>query len=253
MPEKNSKQNNDNNYYAEIDFLSSDIPTTQSTGKKARTWFHYHRLLLVVAALTLVILGYFISFYTRKDPEPDYRIAVISTIAIPEDTADSLQKELTAYGTDQNGDGKVLIQLNRYVVDLSENEDADLASSATGKIQLSSDLQSDECSSIFLTVDPESLEKSTGLLLNLDGTLPDKAAASSAEDWQNMCLSWNSCPVLSSLNLGQYTGYTVLDKDTGSSQEVMSDFYICRRNLETEEQKANNKGADELWEALTAR
>ena len=243
---------NDEDYFAAVDYLTQAPAEEKNTGKKLSNWFHYHKLLLGVLLLAMIIGAYFILKPKTQEADPDYRIAVISTIAIPEDTADALTEALSAFGTDQNGDGKVTIALSRYVVDLSDNEDADLSSMATGKIQLSADLQDDACSSIFLTVDPQALEASTGLLLSLDGSTPDEDAATAAEDWEDLCYAWTDCPALSSLDLGDYKGYTVLDLETGSSQDVMADFYVCRRILETEAQQANNPGVDAFWEAMTA-
>ncbi len=248
-----TENNKNTDRFAEIDYLTESPAKESSSQKSIINWLHYHMLSIAALFLIILVAGIFIRHYTRVEDIPDYRIGIISTIAIPEDTAAALEREIAVYGTDLNNDGQVLVKLNRFVVDLSENEDADLSALAAGKVQLSSDLQDDACSSIFLTIDPKSLEAGTGLLLALDGTLPEGNGVDISENWENLCYAWNDCPVLKGLPLGDYKGYTVLDLEEGSSQEVMSDFYICRRVLEREEQKENNKGSDELWEALTER
>ena len=221
-----------------------------STSKKLYVWWHYHwKLLLIGLAALILLAAVILSQFQQK--KPDYQIGLVSTEELPVDTAEALVEELKAYCEDVNGDGQILIQLNQYTVDFNAaTENTDAYSQMSGVIKLSSDLSPSDGSYIFLFDDAESFEETTRALQYLDGSAPE----SDEEEVQleKMYLNWTDCPVLTALSLGDYKGYTLMDDQTGSSQDVMSRFMIGR-HIVSEEARTSTYAADEaLWQALTA-
>ncbi len=168
---------------------------------------------------------------------------------LPEDTVNALQEALADYGEDRNGDGKVVVTLNVYTLDYAEGEtqtESDAYLTMAGTTKLAADVQGG-LSSVFLLWDPAGFEESTGSLRYLDGTLP---AADSDEDWWNMVYRWDDCPVLDSLDLGDY-GPDTTQSRSGSSQEYMSQFYVGMRGAWNSGTADNLAGGEEFWQKLT--
>ena len=116
-----------------------------------------------------------------------------------------------------------------------------------GTTKLSTDIQG-ALSSIFILYDPQGFQSTTGTLRYLDGSLPQSDADS---DWWNMVYRWDDCPVLAGLDLGDYTSDAV-QSDSGSSQELLSHYYIGIRGAWTEDAASLLAGGESLWDALTA-
>ena len=70
-------------------------------------------------------------------------------------------------------------------------------------------------------------------------------------DWWNMVYHWDDCPVLAGLDLGDYTSDAV-QNDSGSSQELLSHYYIGIRGAWTKDAADLLSGGEALWQALTA-
>ena len=87
-----------------------------------------------------------------------------------------------------------------------------------------------------------------GTLRYLDGSLPQSDADS---DWWNMVYRWTDCPVLTGLDLGDYASDAV-QSESGSSQELMSRYYIGIRGAWNKDTADLLAGGEALWSALTA-
>jgi len=226
-----------------------EAPAREYTKKeKAANWWHYQKwavLAGIVAVIAVAAILKDIFFRTR----PDYEIAYVSMQQLPVDTSEALQAVLAEFGEDLNGDGQVVVQLNQYTVDFNAEEtNPDAYYQMAGVTQLSADL-SDGNSYIFLLEDPAAFERVSEALQYLDGTTPDAAAKT---DWEKMVYRWADCPVLAGLDLGSYTGMTLMDDQTGDSQEVLADLYVARRVARDEKQAEKFTGDEALWQALTA-
>lgn len=212
-------------------------------------WWDYNLKWVIVIGIAVGFAGYcFIGqyFFTTQ---PDYNVAVVAPYYLPEDTVNALQTELARYGEDLNGDGQVVVTLNTYTLDYSD-EDTQTESAAyltmAGTTKLATDVQGG-LSAIFLLADPKGFEDSTGTLRYLDGSLP---AAESDDDWWNMVYKWTDCPVLTGLDLGDY-GPDSAQNRSGSSQEYLSGFYIGLRGAWNGGTAENLAGGEELWLRLT--
>ena len=192
-------------------------------------WWDYNLKWVIILGIAAAFVGYcFIGqyFFTTH---ADYNVAVVAPHYLPEATQPALQDALAAYGEDRNGDGT-----DAYL---------DMA----GTTKLSTDIQG-ALSSIFILYDPAGFQSTTGTLRYLDGSLPQSDADN---DWWNMVYHWDDCPVLAGLDLGDYTSDAV-QNDSGSSQELLSHYYIGIRGAWTKDADDLLSGGEALWQALTA-
>ena len=197
-------------------------------------WWDYNLKWVIILGIAAAFVGYcFIGQYFLTT-HADYNVAVVAPHYLPEATQTALQDALAAYGEDRNGDGKVVVKLNVYTMNFgSDDSDAYLQGAL---------------SSIFILYDPAGFQSTTGTLRYLDGSLPQSDADN---DWWNMVYHWDDCPVLAGLDLGDYTSDAV-QNDSGSSQELLSHYYIGIRGAWTKDADGLLSGGEALWQALTA-
>ena len=183
-------------------------------------WWDYNLKWVIILGFAAAFVGYcFIGQYFLTT-HADYNVAVVAPHYLPEATQTALQDALAAYGEDRNGDGKVVVKLNVYTMNFG-SDDSDAYLDMAGTTKLSTDIQG-ALSSIFILYDPAGFQSTTGTLRYLDGSLPQSDADN---DWWNMVYHWDDCPVLAGLDLGDYTSDAV-QNDSGSSQELLSHYYI---------------------------
>lgn len=226
-------------------------PREYTKAEKAANWWHYHWVAVVIGVAAVFFGGWIIKdtvFQTR----PDVQIAYVGTHELPVDTVNALQNALTPFCQDENGDGKVVVQVATYNVDFDvENESTDAYYQMAGMTRLNGDLSSGSKTCIFLLEDPENFEKMTGALRYLDGTTPEDQDDAAA-DWQQMVYRWTDCPVLTGLDLGNFEGYTALDDITDTNQNALAHLYVgCRGVWDNDQAEAFADGFA-LWDTLTA-
>ena len=226
-------------------------PREYTKAEKAANWWHYHWVAVVIGVAAVFFGGWIIKdtvFQTR----PDVQIAYVGTHELPVDTVIALQNALTPFCQDENGDGKVVVQVATYNVDFDvENESTDAYYQMAGMTRLNGDLSSGSKTCIFLLEDPENFEKMTGALRYLDGTTPEDQDDAAA-DWQQMVYRWTDCPVLTGLDLGNFEGYTALDDITDTNQNALAHLYVgCRGVWDNDQAEAFADGFA-LWDTLTA-
>ena len=210
-------------------------------------WWDYNLKWVLIFGIAGAFVAYcFIGQYFLTT-HPDYNVAVVSPYYLPEATVTALQEQLAAYGEDCNGDGKVVVKLNQYTMAFN-SEDSDAYLDMAGTTKLSTDIQS-SLSSIFILYDPAGFQQTTGTLRYLDGHLPKSDADS---DWWNMVYRWTDCPALTGLDLGTYTGLTMVDDLQGENQDIMKNTYIGRRAYYTDKTALESETYDALWNLLTA-
>ena len=225
-------------------------PREYTKKEKAANWWHYHWMAVVVAVL-VVVFGVWIIKDTVFQTRPDVQVAYVGTSDLPTDTVTALQDALTPFCSDLNGDGKVVVQVDSYTVDFdAANESTDAYYQMAGVTRLSAELSSGGKTYIFLLEDPEGFEAQTGALQYLDGTVPDDPETPDA-DWREMVYRWTDCPVLAGLDLGDYASDAV-QSESGSSQELMSRYYIGIRGAWNKDSAGLLEGGEELWNKLTA-
>ena len=214
--------------------LKPDEPVEYTKKQKAANWWHYNWKIVAVIAVVVAVVGYY-AWKALTAVHPDQQIALVSAEALPEEVNDALGQALSGLVEDANGDGQALAQIRSYQLDL-EGLDASINASSTGtstvqdvggamnemtngymqmaqSTVLNADLIPGEAV-IFLVDEPEAFQRTYGVL--------------SAEDPLNGVewLAWSDCPVLASLDLGEYTTAT---GETVDCQEYMSRFVVARR------------------------
>ena len=206
---------------------------TYTRKERWANWWDYNLKWVIILGIAAAFVGYcFIGQYFLTT-HADYNVAVVAPHYLPEATQTALQDALAAYGEDRNGDGKVVVKLNVYTMNFGT--------------KLSTEIQG-ALSSIFILYDPAGFQSTTGTLRYLDGSLPQSDADN---DWWNMVYHWDDCPVLAGLDLGDYTSDAV-QNDSGSSQELLSHYYIGIRGAWTTDADDLLSGGEALWQALTA-
>lgn len=245
---------------SEEEYKPYNAQTREYTKKeKAANWWDYHKGIVLVVMLAVVLAAMLVKDLLSQ-VTPDYVVGWVGRRELPVDTMEALERELARYGADLNGDGQVLVEINQYTVEFAaeseqpQEDDGEGAvtyedpySQMAGVTKLSADM-SDGKVYVFLLEDPAGFVQNTGALQYLDGTLPAEGAA----DWQNMCYLWQDCPELAGLELGDYTGYTLVDEQTGTNQSVLADVYVARRGVWTEKDAQRFEGCADFWAALTA-
>ena len=141
----------------------------------------------------------------------------------------------------------------------SESENTDAYTQMAGVTRLSADLSSEDGPYIFIMQDTDyaqQLAETTGALQYLDGTMPDTENVDENDnvivDWTKMVYRWTDCPALTGLDLGTYTGLTMVDDLQGENQDIMKNTYIGRRAYYTDKTALESETYDALWNILTA-
>ncbi len=225
--------------------VQPDKPLELTPEQRRANWWHYHKwyvlLGITVAAVTAYLLARALGLWSVK---PDYQVAYVGSSALPEDTAAALETALAELGDDCNGDGRVVVRLNQYVMADDDGEGAMYA--YAGGTQLMADLNSCE-SYFFLLEDPETFQKNYQVLRRLDGTLP----ADTDRDHESCYLAWEDCPVLRELSLGGYREKVLGREISGDSQERLSGLSVARRGFWTDRTSRYSDACDGLWNVIT--
>ena len=193
--------------------------------EKRKNWWHYHKrhvVIGVVAAVFLAVTAW--ESLGRGGPKPDYQFAYVGSGGLSEDTVSALETGLAALGTDQNGDGKVVVSICQYPYS------TDPQTVMAVQIRLMADLS--DCESyFFLLEDPDQFQASYHILCRLDGSLPEDDEDSA----QGMYLPWTQCPALAGLDPdGEVSGLS-----------------LARRGFWSEKTAPYPEGCQALWSALT--
>ena len=227
--------------------VQPDEPVRLTARPKRANWWHYHKWYVVLGAVLLAVL---VNLVFRGlglwEIKPDYQVAYVGSEALPEDTVTALETALAGLGTDCNSDGRVVVQVNQYI--LGRNAaDGDAAMYAyADSTKLMADL--DSCDSYFFLLEaPETFQENYQVLRRLDGSLP------AGSDWNygSYCLSWVSCPALSSLPLGEYSETFLGQEFSGDNQERLCGLSLARRGFWTDKTVKHADECDVLWDTIT--
>lgn len=80
-----------------------------------KNWWYYHKGIIAVVLAVVAFVSYMIYSVATK-VSPDYQVAILTAVNLPEDIVIEMQDYLENYGEDLNGDGKVVVQINSYVI-----------------------------------------------------------------------------------------------------------------------------------------
>lgn len=128
-------------------------------------WFYYKKHVLIgLAALAVLI---YLGIQKAATPKPDYHIALVQSVPCTEAELTALEERFTAAGTDVNGDGRVLVKVHTYFVDLKEGSDNVGFSNTDPVAALDADLIGN-VSGIFLLEDVDTFREVTNDILEED-------------------------------------------------------------------------------------
>lgn len=142
---------------------------TEQFISRLKNWWWYHKTPVLIAAAVLAV-GLYLTVSDSRAEKPDYHIGLVSTAAWSPEELTRMEEAICAAGEDLNGDGKVLVQVHRYTVDLAD-EDPNAGHYNYEKIAaLDSDLVGN-VSGIFLLEDPDTFRSVTNDILS-EQTVP---------------------------------------------------------------------------------
>ena len=133
--------------------VQPNAPMEHTKKQRRRNWWHYHKWYVVLGAAAVLIAGNLV-WHTATQVRPDYQIAYVGWVPLPDAETAAWEDRLSVLGADCNGDGKVVIQLNQYP---SGGDGDDLMYAAASNVKLMADLDSCE-SYFFLLEDPEGFQ-----------------------------------------------------------------------------------------------
>ena len=216
-------------------------PAPMTRRQKWKNWWYYHKFHLLVGLVAIVIGGYLI-YGMVTEVKPDYTIVMLSKSGYAGDLMENLGDQLSVYGKDRNGDGKVAISVLDYALGSAggETDDAQTAEAAqAGMAKLSANLSTFD--SVIFISDEASFERlaDEGLYAYLDGETPEEGAT----DYENMYVTWKDCKGLSGAELSSewYEGITPDDL-----QKLFGDCRVSLRVIKGT-QYENDAGKQEYY------
>lgn len=234
---------------AQVQPKQPEEPTPQNQEPKPlsyrlKNWWHYHKWYVICGIILFWILGdIIIGVLTKK--EPDFQIAYVGEMSLPEDTISALEQAFAELAGDFNGDGKVIVQINQYTTGAPVSEEEMTSARYTSQVLLTGDITACE-SYFFLTDDPEGLQKGFQILANPDGSWPDESDYS-VED---KVVLWTDCPALAEMELGSYSIVAAGSEMTGDNQELLSGLYLGRRYFYTDKTVDSVSQCNALWDTI---
>ena len=201
--------------------VKPDEPKELTPKEKRANWWHYHRIHFVIAGiLILAAIGFVKDVFMKT--EPDYQIGYFSDIYMETEVELAVEERLAQLGEDLNGDGKVVVQLNSYVINEADPTSYTVQVSMVGDMSVG-------VSDYYLVTDPVTFQDDYGVLTMSDGSIFDVGMD------PNLCVRYDvkDCAVFDDLDFGQ-------------------DLYLTRRQFTKEDDIEAHAGAAGLWDAMTA-
>lgn len=201
--------------------VKPDEPKVLTQKEKRKNWLYYHRIHFIIAAVLIVVGIGFVKDVILKT-EPDYQIGYFSDHYLDIAVEEALEERLAQFGEDLDGDGKVVVQLNSYVI-LESDPNAHAA-----QISLMGDLTVG-LSDYYLVKDPVLFQQDYGVLTMSDGSLFDEGMD------PNLCVRYDvkDCPIFDGIPFDD-------------------DLYLTRRQFVKEEDLQKHAPAGSLWDAMIA-
>lgn len=232
----------------QTDMQADAAPQDQSPkpfSYRAKNWWYYHKWYVICGIILVFILGNILwnalGIGTKR---PDFQIAYVGKLPLPDDTAAALEQAFAAFSGDLNGDGEAIVQLKQYTLDFRSADSEAVSTNYTSEVLLMADLSACE-SYFFLTDDPEALQQGFQLFACPDGSAPDESDISVADK----VVLWADCSALTDMDLGSYT--VAGSEITGDSQELLSGLSLGRRYFVGDKAFDSISQCNELWDRIS--
>lgn len=214
--------------------------------EKLQNWLYYNKLWLLAGAVILWVAGSMLwNVMGIGKAKPDYCFAYIGSRELTEDTVSALENSLASFGADLNGDGRVVVSLTQHITADPTSTD-NLMYGHAAEMTVLADITEGE-STFFLLEDPVDFQLSFQILAHLDGSIPAE------DDFQAMdkVYRWETCPVLTALDLGTYEDSYLDITETGEIQELLQNLYLGRRYYLDPAQQKYPEADNSFWQAIT--
>ena len=123
--------------------VQPETPVELTKKQRRQNWWHYHKWHVGLGIASLAVVGN-LAWHVLAQVHPDYQIAYVGACPLSEQGAAAWEECLSALGTDCNGDGRVVVQLNQYP---TGGNGGDPMYAAASNVKLMADL--DSCESYF--------------------------------------------------------------------------------------------------------
>lgn len=164
-------------------------PEEQKRRKRANWWYYNWGIAAVAAVIILGAVYAAHGLLTAVDP--DVTVAIVASEALPDEAVHALENALSDYAEDENGDGKITVQVNNYTWSANASL-TDMNSQMAGAARMNTDLANGE-SAIWILEDAQGFEEAYGALSENLGA-----------NWQEKLIAWSEQPTLAALDLGSY-------------------------------------------------
>ena len=140
--------------------------------EKAKNWFYYNKLWILVGLVLAAILGSILwNALGIGKVRPDYRFAYVGDRELPEAAASALVERLEALGEDVNGDGKVVVELRQYAMNPTKDSEMAMQFTYAADVTLIADIEKGD-SYFFLMEDPLAVQLAYEIIAGPDGAPP---------------------------------------------------------------------------------
>ncbi len=97
------------------DTIHSNVITADTPKEKRQNWWYYHQRHVVIGTIcAALVFSLFYSIFSKV--EPDYTVALLTSYNMPESGMRELERCITPYADDRNGDGKIVVSIASYVL-----------------------------------------------------------------------------------------------------------------------------------------
>lgn len=96
------------------DTIHANEITPQTALDKGKNWWYYHKVHLLVGIALIAILASILHSVLFR-VEPDYTVALMTSYSMPQVGRSELERCISAYADDRNGDGRVTVSVVNYV------------------------------------------------------------------------------------------------------------------------------------------
>lgn len=195
--------------------------------EQRRNWWYYYKYYVLTGVVLLGIgISLLCSWLGIGETKPDYAIAYVGSISLPEEAVEALQARFAELGRDENGDGEVYVAVNQYVSHSTGDSDS-LYYAQAAAAQLIADIT--DCDSyFFLLEDPAAFQREMHVLCEEDGSLPKDT------DLSHEGRVWPVSDFAALIGL----------------PEELNGLYLGRRGFWTDEMTDHAEGCEALWNSL---
>ncbi len=196
---------------------------------KWQNFWYYHKWHVLIGIVVVLLAAFFIRD-ALSVVHPDYEIALVTQNTYSEDAINELEAQMAQSGVDLNSDGKVVVQVDPYVI--SSDAAGGMNAQMAGVVKLDADLAAGT-SMIFMTDDASFQDQQTKsqIFAYLDGSMP----AENATDYSRMRVALKDCKKLASL--GE-------DTTPGGGKDILNTLSMSMRVFQgTQLEKDKGKSA----------